>query len=71
MDAPGDGLLISLVILTLTRDIHLQNKLRKRTDNAIKTASSGTEFLVYRFSGSGLQRGMENHIFWSEIESGF
>ena len=25
----------------------------------------------YRFSGSGLKRGMKNNIFWSEIGSGF
>ena len=25
----------------------------------------------YRFSGSGLKRGMKNPIFWSEIGSGF
>ena len=25
----------------------------------------------YRFSGSGLERGLKNHIFWSEIGSGF
>ena len=34
---PGGDSFISLVILTSTRDIHLQNKLRKRTNHGEKS----------------------------------
>ena len=44
--------LFLLLFLTLTRDIHLQNKLRKRTNYGEKSLPS-----------SGLKKGMGKHIF--------
>ena len=53
---------ISLVILTLTRDIQT---------TIVQTEGQSRSEMGYRFLGSGLKRGMKNHIFWSKIGSGF
>ena len=46
------------IYFSLTRDIHLQNKLRKRTNYGVSC-------------DCGLKKSMENDIFWSEVGSGF